>query len=410
MLPSTKNKYFLNRAIEVYGEDVEEMYDYTDTVYIKMKKPIVVRCKKHNVRFTQSARGHLAKSHTCKECRDEHVPRYTIKKASDIIDYAKTLYDDLDTYDNLVYTKFRNKITITCRKHGDYEIQPGTYLSGSRCHECGVEGKRMGVDEAKRVAYEKHGDRYTYNWSTYTHGGLKMSIKCPIHGWFEQRVNTHLSGKGCSKCGVITRTHTNDEVLSAIKPHFRDRYTYDKFVYVNDSTPVIVTCKKHGDFEKVPSELKRGNGCTKCTESKPERDCCNILDDLNLDYVQEYKIPDTSYRYDVYISKLELLIEVDGIIHYKPIAHYGGVTTLKKKQYRDSAKDALATKTGLYLIRIPYTVFDNMKEFLLKELSKIYKYNVDGIYYKSFVQLASSLELAHTITKRDVEKYLTYKG
>ena len=44
-----------------------------------------------------------------------------------------------------------------------------------------------------------------------------------------------------------------------------DKYTYEKCKYINTSTKVIITCKKHGDFNQKPmTHLHRLYGCRKC--------------------------------------------------------------------------------------------------------------------------------------------------
>ena len=42
------------------------------------------------------------------------------------------------------------------------------------------------------------------------------------------------------------------------------RYLYDKSVYVNDDTKLIITCPIHGDWEQRPSSHLKGFGCPKC--------------------------------------------------------------------------------------------------------------------------------------------------
>lgn len=41
-------------------------------------------------------------------------------------------------------------------------------------------------------------------------------------------------------------------------------YQYDKVVFINNSTPVTITCPKHGDFSMTPTSHKFGYGCAKC--------------------------------------------------------------------------------------------------------------------------------------------------
>lgn len=45
-----------------------------------------------------------------------------------------------------------------------------------------------------------HGDRYDYTASIYLGINHKMSIRCRIHGAFEQSASNHLAGRGCKKC------------------------------------------------------------------------------------------------------------------------------------------------------------------------------------------------------------------
>lgn len=62
------------------------------------------------------------------------------------------------------------------------------------------------------------------------------------------------------------RTHgkTTEIVLAEIRNYWGDHYIYDKFVYVNSGTKVIIQCKEHGYFEKYPNDIKNGGGCPKC--------------------------------------------------------------------------------------------------------------------------------------------------
>jgi very-short-patch-repair endonuclease len=43
-----------------------------------------------------------------------------------------------------------------------------------------------------------------------------------------------------------------------------DKYEYSKVEYEHNLKEVIITCKKHGDFEQLPKTHKRGNGCRDC--------------------------------------------------------------------------------------------------------------------------------------------------
>jgi len=406
MLLTANNKRFLERAKERYGEDVEKIFDYSEVDFQRVKLPIVVRCIEHDNKFKQRADTHLAGGIGCKVCRSNKAPRKKIKTTADVIALGEKIHKGLDSYEKTKFVNSRTKITVTCKKHGDYEISTGSYLTGGRCTACGVESKYLTLSDLKIAIKKAHGNKYTYDWSTYVNSSNKMRIKCPKHGWFRQRVNTHIRGFGCSACGADSKRYSSSQVLAAIKSHFRDRYTYDKFVYVRDGDPVILTCKKHGDFSKVPNELVRGNGCTSCKESKPERTMCNILMDNNIEYVQEHKLDGKRYRYDIYLPKLNVLVELDGMHHYKPITHYGGEARFAYTQARDKEKNLLAKCHGIPLIRIAYTEFNTLHKAFFRELSKIYMYRIGDEFYREFKDLPIGTILPKTTTVLDVEKYL----
>lgn len=61
-----------------------------------------------------------------------------------------------------------------------------------------------------------HGDKYDYSNSRYTRGKDKIIITCLKHGDFIQRASTHLRGSGCPKCfqerngGIVCGVGIND--------------------------------------------------------------------------------------------------------------------------------------------------------------------------------------------------------
>jgi hypothetical protein len=122
-----------------------------------------------------------------------------------------------------------------------------------------------------------HGDRYRYEKFKYFGSRVKSSIICFKHGEFEQHSNSHLEGNGCPKCGkdkslnsfILKGSITNN---NKSKINFIDKcllihknLDFTKTKYVNKKTPVIVTCKKHGDYSVTPTNLLRGHSCRRCT-------------------------------------------------------------------------------------------------------------------------------------------------
>jgi len=208
---------------------------------------------------------------------------------------------------------------------------------------------------------------------------------------------------------IIKIKNTKDLIERSKIKHF-GAYTYKLTRYIDSKTNVDVTCKLHGWFSIKPNKLlsKRG-GCPKCaTMSNGEIKTALFLKANKIKYIQEYKLPGYSWRYDFYLPDLAIVIEYDGIQHFKAVRKFGGNKKLALGIQRDLDKNDLASLHKLNMIRIPYTKYDVLEDYLLFKLSKIYKYKNNNKYYKTFTKLCSALKLPEDTKISDVKKYLTY--
>jgi hypothetical protein len=65
--------------------------------------------------------------------------------------------------------------------------------------------KRLTKEEVICRCLEKHGNKYDYSKVTFERLKDKVIIGCPIHGFFEQKIESHIEGYGCRKCGYISK-------------------------------------------------------------------------------------------------------------------------------------------------------------------------------------------------------------
>jgi hypothetical protein len=63
---------------------------------------------------------------------------------------------------------------------------------------------------------------------------------------------------------MSTKKLTQDQFINRCNIIYGDQYIYDKSVYTNNRSNVMVECKDHGLFEKNARSLLQGNGCKKC--------------------------------------------------------------------------------------------------------------------------------------------------
>jgi hypothetical protein len=120
------------------------------------------------------------------------------------------------------------------------------------------------IERAKKV----HGDKYNYSKVEYKSSNTKVTIICPVHGEFQQRPADHLNGAGCPKCAKNSmknkQSSSIEEFIKKAKKVHEDKYDYTKSIYINAKTPIIITCKTHGDFDQQPHVHLKGHGCPKC--------------------------------------------------------------------------------------------------------------------------------------------------
>ena len=127
---------------------------------------------------------------------------------------------------------------------------------------------RLTTDEFVSRSNFIHKNKYTYPEIEYKNNHTKVTIRCPIHGDFEQEPHIHLKGSGCIKCAHNQKTTT--EFVELAKTINGDLYDYSKFKYSTESKKSTIICKIHGEFQQSPCQhIKRTQGCPKCGGSFP---------------------------------------------------------------------------------------------------------------------------------------------
>jgi very-short-patch-repair endonuclease len=125
-----------------------------------------------------------------------------------------------------------------------------------------------------------HGNKYNYDRTLYINSFTKVLIDCREHGMFKVRAGDHIFGYGCPKCNKMYIT-TEKFIKKANLVH-NNQYDYSSTKYINAKTKVIINCKIHGEFIQRSGDHLNGAGCPHCNESRGEN--------LILKYLKERKI------------------------------------------------------------------------------------------------------------------------
>ena len=121
--------------------------------------------------------------------------------------------------------------------------------------------KKQFVSQCK----ELWGDRFNYDKVEYKNQRTEVTIYCNVHKrYFSQQPFCHLTMKhyGCPDCTLeatrAKRSLPQEVYIKRCKAKFGDKYNYDKVVYKNNYTKVVIICPIHGEFEQTPNNHLNG--------------------------------------------------------------------------------------------------------------------------------------------------------
>lgn len=132
--------------------------------------------------------------------------------------------------------------------------------------------------------------------------------------------------------------------------------------YTGVSNPIEVKHLKCDEiFPTTPFQFNRGRRCPHCKLSKGETFVEHVLEDMGMSFQREVTnkvLPNLPHRFsfDFYIPSKGILIEYQGVQHYKPVDIFGGEDNLLRQQKNDEVKRAFAKDNGYRLLEIPYTI------------------------------------------------------
>lgn len=263
---------------EHYGDTL----DTSGFVYSGYHSRGVVVCPIHGP-YEVSAHN-LLKGMRCAKCyHDSRVGKFKSSTA-EFVERAVAVHGDAYDYSNTVFLGAKKKLTIVCKKHGQFEQEAWSHLSGRGCSPCADErvglNCRLTQEQFLSRALEIHGDTYDLSESEYESQTRKVKVICKVHGAFYPKAGNFLNRKsGCPTCasqanGVKARRNEASFISAGVKAH-EGRFGYGKVRYKDSSAYMSVICPVHGRFEQLAQDHIKGIGCVKC--SKPVYDQASFI-------------------------------------------------------------------------------------------------------------------------------------
>lgn len=285
----------------------------------------------------------------------------------EFIKRSRLKHDNFYNYSKSIYINKRTKVEIICPIHGSFfQLPESHYNRGDGCPICAIKNKTKTTEQFIKEAKKIYGDKYNYSKINYINTDTKVEIICPIHDSFFKRPDSFLSGCGCPECS--DKTKTTEEFINEARKIHNNFYDYSLTNYKNAKTKVKIICPIHGVFEQTPNNHLNNQGCPKCNSSKGEIAIREILKENNILFEEQKRFKKLiKFPFDFYLPKKNLLIEYNGIQHYKAIDFFGGEKQLAKQKENDKLKKDFCKTNNLNLLTISYK--DNIKEKLYEKIN-----------------------------------------
>ena len=418
--------YYVEQARQLWGDK----YDYTDSVYVENKKPIIIYCPKHDYHFRVAmAQNHILKPNGtfrptgCPICEYERKYggdfglewRDTLKLSANsnrvglIVNTGKPKLSEKEkarrrAERDAATAERRQKRKEERRKAYEERMRLQHEETLRRQEERKAERKRQTEEKEQqrikelqemflREAPKAQGEGYQYRGVEKirrTKDHVEVHCPNPDHEWHPMLVSLILQGCKCRECAgrhVPLEERRAKFVKDFHKRHGHEHYDVMAEDYVNNDTPIRVRCKIHNyDFMTSPDNILRGGGgCPYCTASEGEATILGWLDNHKEEYTWHYAMPNEDptlplqyIEADFYlpdVGRQPMVIEYHGEQHYKYVPHfYKGkrVRSFEIQKQRDRYLRKYCSEHHIRLLEIPYWDLNNI-DTILQETMKKYR-------------------------------------
>ena len=310
---------FIKEAKEKHGND---KYDYSLVNYVNNRTYVKIRCPRHNIVFSQLPYKHL-QGNGCKLCGREE--------------------------------SLRKQLNNPQKKHK----------------------RKLTLEDFLKRAIVVHGNNYDYSLVDYKTVDEPVIIICnECKNSFPQSPYKHINREqGCPFCANNIKLTKEQFIERSRQSHSGDKYDYSKSVYIRAGDPIEIFCKECKKYFWQSARYHMGGGtCPYCLESAGEERIRLFLEGKDFEDIKPQKkfsdlFDKDLLSYDFHLTNHRILIEYNGIQHYKKETFGKTYKEFLIQKHHDWLKRRYARKNDYKLIIIPYLDFDNIEKILIEELS-----------------------------------------
>jgi len=342
-----------------FKAEINEMHKNIEVISEVKNGATKIKCRCLIDDYEWETRPHdLLRGHGCHACNG--VPRYTAETFKRKMKVINLNIEILGEYKR-AHSKLKWKCKICSNIH---ETKPNDLLNGHGCSLCARETltlkQRKTKDEFKKQVFSMVGEEYVILGDYQTTETDINFIHTLCGHEFKSRPHNFLSGTRCPKCNGGVRKKTTEYFQKEIENIDNGEYKFISEYKGNNKKSLFKHNECGSEFITTPeSFLLQGTRCPECFFiSKGELEIKKILEKYQTNYEQQKTFDDLKdvrkLRYDFFLPEYNLCVEYDGIQHFKPIDHWGGIEEFNKIKKRDHLKNAYCRDNNINLLRINY--------------------------------------------------------
>lgn len=172
-----------------------------------------------------------------------------------------------------------------------------------------------------------HNNKYDYSLVDFKVVKDIITIICPIHGQFQQKVVGHMGGSECQKCAKIKSLNKKstklEDIILKSKNKYGNNFEFDETSYSSLYKTMRIKCKKHGWQIISPHfHLKSKNGCKECNSMK--LDFNEFINRSKYIHGNKYDYSECAENYNGAVKKVSIICPIHGSFKMAPRQHYIG--------------------------------------------------------------------------------------
>ena len=363
--------------------------------YININTKTKFKCLIHDYEFDAYPQN-ILRGHGCKKCGSEKLSKQRTKSHNQFVMDLSKINPDIEVIGK--YINIKTDIKVRCLIDGyEWNAKPRDLLRGRRCAVCTNRKVLAGVNDVATthqdlVKYFKNKDEAT----KYTSGSDKViDVVCPECG-FEDKIkigNLVRFGFSCNGCYEIKygrkRVPYGYWNKSTMSKYLLENYPgyklldIDKIIDNNgvNCLKALIKCPNelHDPYWAYWTNILSGYRCLLCSMednmSQGERMAEEILNKHKIKYIPQKRYDDCrdvyTLPFDFYLPEYNLIIEIMGEQHEKPVTLFGGQEGFEKRVEHDKIKREYLKNNNIPILDIWYYEFDNMEELILNKIQEI---------------------------------------